>query len=91
MSYPKFVISPLMAGRTRQHSDFRQGAERGRPSVGYHCGERCFGVDCTFGEQENTDWNKEDIDWNAIDSELVSQRIVVTRPELNGKKLGSSD
>ena len=42
-----------------------------------------------FGEQENTDWNKEDIDWNAIDSELVSQRIVVTRPELNGKKLGS--
>ena len=42
-----------------------------------------------FGEQECTDWNKEDIDWNAIDSQLVSQRIVVTRPELNGKKLGS--
>ena len=35
------------------------------------------------------DWNKEDIDWNAIDSQLISQRIVVTRPELNGKKLGS--
>ncbi|MEG0462354.1 putative transporter [Bacteroides sp.] len=42
-----------------------------------------------FGEQENTDWNKEDIDWNAIDSQLVSQRIVITRPELNGKKLGA--
>ena len=29
-----------------------------------------------FGEQEeNTDWNKEDIDWNAIDSELISQRL----------------
>lgn len=42
-----------------------------------------------FGEQEHTDWNKEDIDWNAIDSQLISQRIVVTRPELNGKKLGS--
>lgn len=42
-----------------------------------------------FGEQENTDWNKEDIDWNAIDSQLVSQRIVITRPELNGKKLGT--
>ena len=42
-----------------------------------------------FGEQEQTDWNKEDVDWNAIDSELISQRIVVTRPELNGKKLGS--
>ncbi len=42
-----------------------------------------------FGEQENTDWNKDDIDWNAIDSQLVSQRIFVTRPEINGKKLGS--
>lgn len=42
-----------------------------------------------FGEQEKKDWNKEDIDWNAIDSQLVSQRIVVTRPEINGKKLGS--
>lgn len=42
-----------------------------------------------FGEQENADWNKDDIDWNAIDSQLVSQRIIVTRPEINGKKLGS--
>ena len=42
-----------------------------------------------FGEQEHTDWNKKDIDWNAIDSQLISQRIVVTRPELNGRKLGS--
>lgn len=42
-----------------------------------------------FGEQENTDWNKKDIDWNAIDSQLTSQRIIVTRPEINGKKLGS--
>lgn len=42
-----------------------------------------------FGEQENVDWNKEDIDWNAIDSQLISQRIVITRSEINGKKLGS--
>lgn len=42
-----------------------------------------------FGEHETTDWNSEDIDWNAIDSQLISRRIVITRPELNGKKLGS--
>ena len=42
-----------------------------------------------FGEHENKDWNKEDIDWNAIDSQLISQRIVVTRPEINGKRLSS--
>ncbi len=42
-----------------------------------------------FGSQESKDWNKGDIDWNAIDSQLVSRIIVVTRPELNGKKLGA--
>ena len=40
-----------------------------------------------FGEQEQKDWNKENIDWNAVDSQLISQRILVTRPEINGKKL----
>ena len=40
-----------------------------------------------FGEQEKKDWNKENIDWNAVDSQLISQRILVTRPEINGKKL----
>ena len=42
-----------------------------------------------FGEQENRDWNKEDIDWNSIDRNLVSEHIVVTKPEINGKRLGS--
>ena len=42
-----------------------------------------------FGELEKKDWNGSDIDWNKIDSELISQRILVTRPEINGKKLSS--
>ncbi len=42
-----------------------------------------------FGEQEEKDWNSKNIDWNAVDNQLISQRIVVTRPELNGKKLSS--
>lgn len=43
-----------------------------------------------FGEQENVDWNKEDIDWNHIDnSHLVSRRIIVTRSKINGVKLGA--
>ena len=41
-----------------------------------------------FGQQENIDWNKKDIDWNAIDSQLVSSKILVTKPEHNGAKLG---
>lgn len=42
-----------------------------------------------FGEQENWDWNQEDIDWNSIDRNLVSEHIVVTQAEINGKRLGS--
>lgn len=41
-----------------------------------------------FGQQENVDWNKKGIDWNAIDSQLVSRKILVTKPEHNGVKLG---
>lgn len=40
-----------------------------------------------FGEQVSDDWNKDDIDWNALDSQLVSQRILVTQTEINGKKI----
>lgn len=42
-----------------------------------------------FGEQENRDWNQEDIDWNSIDRNLVSEHIVVTQAEINGKRLDS--
>ncbi len=41
-----------------------------------------------FGHKEKTDWNKKDIDWNAIDSQLMSSKVLVTKPEHNGVKLG---
>jgi AspT/YidE/YbjL antiporter-like protein len=41
-----------------------------------------------FGHKENVDWNKKDIDWNAIDSQLVSRKVLVTRSEHNGVRLG---
>lgn len=44
------------------------------------------GLRLIFGEQEQKDWNRDGIDWNAVDSQLISQRIVVTRPEINGRK-----
>ena len=45
-------------------------------------------IKTVFGQQENIDWNKKDIDWNAIDSQLVSSKVLVTKPEHNGVKLG---
>ena len=41
-----------------------------------------------FGQKESTDWNKKDIDWNAIDSQLVSKKVLVTKSRHNGVKLG---
>ena len=45
-------------------------------------------ISSLFGPQENVDWNRGDIDWNAIDSQLVSKKILVTKSEINGTKLG---
>ncbi|MDE5906710.1 MAG: transporter, partial [Alistipes sp.] len=42
-----------------------------------------------FGEQEHKDWNSGNIDWNSVDNQLISQRILVTRSEINGKRLAS--
>ena len=41
-----------------------------------------------FGQTLNKDWNKKDIDWNHIDGSLVSRHVLVTKPHLNGAKLG---
>lgn len=41
-----------------------------------------------FGHKEDVDWNKKGIDWNAIDSQLVSRKVLVTKSEHNGVKLG---
>ena len=45
-------------------------------------------IQTLFGHKENTDWNKKGIDWNAIDSQLVSRKVLVTKPEHNGARLG---
>lgn len=89
LSYPKFVISRLWRdGKVSIPTSEKIIKENDRLLV-VTAEKDAQAVTILFGEQENTDWNKEDIDWNAIDSQLISQRIVVTRPEINGKKLGS--
>lgn len=45
-------------------------------------------IKALFGQQENIDWNKKGIDWNAIDSQLVSRKVLVSKPKINGMKLG---
>ena len=42
-----------------------------------------------FGEKSTKDWNKPNIDWNRIDKSLVSKTVVISKPALNSKRLGS--
>ncbi|MEG1564527.1 MAG: putative transporter [Bacteroides sp.] len=89
MSHSKFVISRLWReGKVCIPTSDKVIQEHDRLLV-ITAEKDALDLTVLFGEQENTDWNKEDIDWNAIDSQLISQRIVITRSELNGKKLGA--
>lgn len=88
-NYPKFVISRLWRDGNVSIPTSDKVIKEGDRLLVITSEKNAPALTVLFGEQEHTDWNKEDIDWNAIDSQLISQRIVVTRPELNGKKLGS--
>ena len=46
-------------------------------------------VKTLFGQKADVDWNKKGIDWNSIDNQLISRKVLVTKPKLNGVKLGS--
>lgn len=89
LSYTRFVISRLWRDGNVSIPTSEKILKEGDRLLVITSEKDVQALTVLFGEQENTDWNKEDIDWNAIDSQLISQRIVVTRPELNGKKLGS--
>lgn len=86
---PKFVISRLWRnGKVTIPTSETVIEENDRLLVITNEGD-AESLTVLFGVKENQDWNKEDIDWNAIDSQLISKHIIVSRPEINGKRLGS--
>lgn len=42
-----------------------------------------------FGEKSERDWNKPDINWDSLDKNLVSRTITISKPQFNGRRLGS--
>ena len=89
LSYPKFVISRLWRNGTVSIPTSDTIVKENDRLLVITTEKDAPSLTILFGEQENRDWNKEDIDWNAIDSQLISKHIVISRPEINGKKLGS--
>lgn len=89
LSYPKFVISRLWRDGVVSIPTSEKVLKQDDRILVITTEKDAPTLTILFGEQESKDWNKEDIDWNAIDSQLISKHIVISRPEINGKKLGS--
>ena len=89
LSYPKFVISRIWREGNVSIPTSDKVLEEADRLLVITTEKDVPALTILFGEQENRDWNKEDIDWNAIDSQLISKHIVITNTEINGKKLGS--
>ena len=51
--------------------------------------EEADAMSLLFGEKVERDWNKDNVDWNKIDSNVESRVIVLTKAVLNGKRLGN--
>lgn len=47
-------------------------------------------LEAFFGKRDDRqDWNRPDINWDAIDARLNSKRLIITNPKINGVKLGA--
>ncbi len=85
----KFVISRLWRDDTVTIPDSDTVLHKDDHLLVITTPEDCSKLKVLFGTQEARDWNKKDIDWNSIDNQLISRKIIVSRPAINGKKLGS--
>jgi AspT/YidE/YbjL antiporter-like protein len=83
----KFVISRVWHGDTVIIPNSETILSKGDKVLVITDPKELKALTALFGKEVEYDWNKSDIDWNAIDSQLVSQRIIITRSEINGKKL----
>ncbi len=85
----EFVISRLWHNDTVTVPDSRTVLQKDDHLLVITTPDDCPKLKVLFGEQLARDWNQKDIDWNSIDNQLISRHIIVSRPSINGKRLGS--
>lgn len=89
LSVPKFVISRLWHDGAVSIPTSETVLHENDRILVITTEEDVAALTVLFGQQEQKDWNADDIDWNTIDRTLISKHIIVSRPEINGRKLGS--
>lgn len=85
----KFVISRIWRGGDVSIPTSDTTFAKGDRVLIITDGSKIDDLTVLFGRHESRDWNTGDIDWNKIDSSLTSKHIFISRPELNGRRLGS--
>ncbi|MBR1402330.1 MAG: putative transporter [Prevotella sp.] len=74
------VIVPKSATRLQQHDRLMVVTKK----------DEVDALEILFGQRiQQEDWNRDEIDWNALDTKMESKVVVLTRPMLNGKRLGN--
>lgn len=87
-SHLKFVISRLWRNNQVIVPSSIQKLEKGDSVLIVATEQEVEELEIIFGKKEEKDWNSGKIDWNAVDGEIESRNVIVSRPELNGKRLG---
>lgn len=85
----KFVISRVWRSGKVQHAYSDTALEEGDRLLVVSSQDDLPQLEILFGRRVEKDWNQENIDWDAVDKEFVSKRIVISKPKHNGVKLGS--
>ena len=88
MTHRKFIISRLWRGKDVIMPKADTSLKVGDKVLVVTTQEDERAMELLFGHRVATDWNKDKIDWNAIDENVESRTLVVTRTALNGKSLG---
>lgn len=88
-SHDKFIISRIWRGREVVVPFAATKLRKGDNVLVVTRSDERGAMTILFGKEVEKDWNKEQIDWNHIDSKVMSRDLVITRRVLNGRKLGS--
>lgn len=89
MDESKFIVSRLWREGKVILPDAKTRLEEGDRILVITKAKQVDQLTIYFGQRDTTNWNREDVDWNALDSKLISQRILITRPAINGRHLGA--
>lgn len=88
-SREKFIISRIWRGREVMVPQASTELRKGDNVLVVTNHDERKAMEILFGKEVEKDWNKEQIDWNHIDSKVASRNLVISRRVLNGKQLGT--